>query len=149
MVVNGYHISNSADEKALYAGGKRTDLYYSEFRVVYRSILKDKQPHILKAGYGQTRLASSSAGILTIYCDVDLNESTQLPVEVELCYEGIPAGLFLNDDGIDGDETAGDNRYSLSLNIPPLGFEGSLLFELIVRDATGKVSDRWPKFWVN
>ena len=113
---------------------------------MYKIEFKQNKPVIEMAGYGRTRLSEAGGGLLQILCDVSCPDCDPGYPEVELTYEGIPAGLYLNDKGIQGDETAGDGRYTIEVDIP-----GNVLspatysFGLVARDASGTISDRWPK----
>ena len=129
----------------VYATIGRTDLGGTDRAAVFRRVFIDHPARILMAGYGRSHLSASQNGKLQILCDTDIPPETPQPVEVELLYDSIPTGLFLNDDGMEGDEVAGDGTFSIEIDIPPGASAGQFRFELIVRDVTGVVSDRWPK----
>ena len=138
-----FSIQHIGSQTMVYACRARRDIKF--LAELCRAVLTDIPSKILMAGYGKTHLSSSDSGSLSIFCDVQIPETAPLPIEVELCYDNTPTGVFLNDDGVAGDETAGDKRYSIEIEVPPVGSAMQLKFQLIVRDATGVVSDRWPK----
>ena len=117
---------------------------------LYKITFGDPRPVIEMAGYGRTRLTETGGGLLQIMCDVSCPDCDPGYPEVELTYEGIPAGLYLNDKGIQGDETAGDGRYTIEVDIPVNVLSpATYRFGLVARDASGTISDRWPRLQVN
>ena len=145
-IYGAFNVVHEPDQTILYAARNREDINVGVG--LFKTVLKEEPCRIITAGYGQSRLSADKSGKLAIFCDVAVPETASLPLSVELYYENIPTGLFLNDDGIEGDEISGDDRYSIAVDVPPIGSSFRLQFELIVRDSTGVVSDRWPKLHV-
>ena len=77
-----------------------------------RLVVPRDRPVILRAGYDTSHLGSSQGGKLRIICLLEHPDDSTV---VELTYDGVPLGLFLNDDGQSGDRVASDGEYSIEL----------------------------------
>lgn len=98
-------------------------------------------PFIYGAGFWDTYISSSQGGHLTLiaYCPDDDIES------VEIYYQSIPTGVYLVDDGTNGDWQAGDKIYTFSVsNIGPGAPTGLYLIEIVATDTAGNKSMTWP-----
>ena len=103
------------------------------------------KPFIAVAGYYNTEIDYMAGGTLTIIAYVI--SPNNIPIDkVELYYQGLPTGVYLNDSGIYGDWQAGDNIFTFTYYIPEnSGLEpGIFLFELKATDIEGNSSDIWP-----
>ncbi len=111
---------------------------------LFRRVIYDYPPVILQAGFGATRLSASGGGQLQVFAIVRIFPETPLPVEAELCYEGIPTGIYLEDHGPPDPGQPQDHLFALLHDVSSSGWAGQYALELIVRDASGAISDRWP-----
>lgn len=101
-----------------------------------------KRPEVLLAGWWDTDVSSAHGGVARLVAWVDA-----LPGEGTRCwvfYQGQPTGLELHDNGLDGDDLAGDGLYSLRLELPPGLPAGQLLIELVAETAAGLRGLPWP-----
>ncbi|MBN1591881.1 MAG: hypothetical protein JW941_01380, partial [Candidatus Coatesbacteria bacterium] len=68
---------------------------------------------------------------------------------VELFLEGgIPTGIGLHDDGVDGDDYAGDGIYSFQTPMPSGIPSGNMTLEVVAFDKSGNSSARYPYFTI-
>jgi len=68
---------------------------------------------------------------------------------VELFLDGgVATGLFLHDDGIDGDDHAGDGIYTFQTVMPAGLPAGNMTLEVVAFDKSGNTSARYPYFTV-
>ncbi|MBN1591882.1 MAG: hypothetical protein JW941_01385 [Candidatus Coatesbacteria bacterium] len=68
---------------------------------------------------------------------------------VELYLEGgIPTGLSLNDDGIDGDDQAGDALFTFQTALPEGLPSSDMTLEVVAFDKSGNSSARYPYFTI-
>jgi len=100
-------------------------------------------PFIMMAGYMDTEITWEEGGRFTMLAwpwDADDEIDT-----VEVYYQGAATGIFLLDDGFNGDFEAGDGLYGLMFDIAPYTLpEGDYILELRARDSMGNLSDLWP-----
>jgi hypothetical protein len=97
-------------------------------------------PTILVAGWWDTYVTSSSGGTITMValCQDEDVES------VQIYYDGVPTGVFLVDDGTQGDQTPGDGLFTLSVAAGPGLAPAAYLLELVAVDQAGNESMVWP-----
>lgn len=104
----------------------------------------DCAPFILAAGYWDSYLDSSNGGVLKLMAVVQDVDDPPQNLTVEIFYASQPTGIFLADDGQNGDWAAGDSIFTFQLpvssGLPPT----ELLFELQARDPQGNASSLWP-----
>ncbi len=96
-------------------------------------------PNILVGGYWTTRITSEDGGnmiLMAISLDEDLEK-------LEIAYQGEPLGLELNDEGTNGDMTAGDYLYTMTLPFGPGVNPLQLVVEIQAVDHTGNIKT-WP-----
>lgn len=102
-------------------------------------------PNIYLAGFWSTQLTvGQPRSILrfVVLPDPNIANATR---EVELYLEGRPTGVFLKDDGLQGDFSAGDGIWALTVPIDsPLGAPGKFLIEAHARSLAGQTCYGWP-----
>lgn len=104
-------------------------------------------PEILAGGYWDTDLTTTDGGKLTVV--VAISDPVQ---SVEIYTGGQASGIFLLDNGAQGDLASGDNLYTFTADIGPLepGLAGQqLLLEVVARNPQGLTSATFPYFAVN
>ncbi len=100
------------------------------------------RPFVNLAGYMDTHITTASGGKFNLIAWVtDPDEDVQ---NVEIFYDSAPTGVFLKDDGSQGDATANDSLYTLATSINPGAAPGSYLLEILARDQAGNESYLWP-----
>lgn len=99
-----------------------------------------KRPMILLAGYWDTRLTTSSAGILKLIALV-AGEKISL---VEIYYQGCPTGIFLYDDGAHDDFAAKDMVYGYIAPIGEGAPVGRFPLGILCYSSIGGNSNFWP-----
>ena len=105
------------------------------------------EPQILLAGYWMTILGAENGGVFNMLAAVSSQEPVQ---KVEIYFQGSPTGIFLLDDGNNGDFSAGDGIFGLQAAIPKTLLADAGLkdtkynFEIVVTDASGHQSTKWP-----
>lgn len=98
-------------------------------------------PFILAAGFWDTYISSSQGGHLT-FIAVCTDEDV---ASIEIYYEGTPTGVYLVDDGTQGDWAPNDYLYTLAIpNVGPGAPAGQYLVELVATDLAGNKSTAWP-----
>jgi immune inhibitor A len=107
------------------------------------------QPIIKYAGYFDTDISVSSGGTLDMRAFVtDQNGSDDIE-SVQIFLNDQPTGVFLKDDGSNGDEVSDDSIYSLKMNIGQLPNSikpgTKILLTIIAKDKEGNKSVPWPK----
>jgi len=101
-------------------------------------------PAILMAGYYTSYISARTGGTLNILAYIpDAQRDTS---RVEVLYAGIPTGLLLVDDGLNGDFAAGDQVYGLRLAINAGLPQTNFLLSLQATDAAGNQSLIWPYY---
>jgi len=113
------------------------------------SMTADGAPTILGGGFfgGESVGSGESMKMLAFVSDPDgLSDIDR----VELFLEGgVPTGFFLNDDGLDGDDFAGDGIYTFQI-LTPVGLApGSMTLEVVAFDRSGNSSAIYPYLNVN
>ncbi len=102
-----------------------------------------RSPVIQMAGYMDTDISYYKGGELWMLAWVDDPDGD---IEtVEIYFEGLPTGVFLQDDGQSGDFGKGDGLYGIKIPIAekrvnPL----TCVLELKATDSMGNTSDLWP-----
>lgn len=112
----------------------------------YRATQQQQLPAqllVLLGGYELTALSSDQPGLLKLLVYA-LNPSGDSAIRsVELCYNRLPLGVYLTDDGLNGDYGADDGIYGIELDVPVGAPPGSYLLEVRVEDSRGEVA-WWP-----
>jgi hypothetical protein len=109
-----------------------------------RRTTADGGPAVFAAGFGQTDVTFLRGGTLQILALIVDDQGTAR-TSVELHYDGLPTGVFLLDDGSQGDYQADDGIYGYQITLGPNQLPpNAYLFELLARDAEGKSSALWP-----
>jgi hypothetical protein len=67
---------------------------------------------------------------------------------VELMFDGLPLGVFLNDEGHSGDAAAGDGIYSTVFQVPTQLAPGQYKLQIVASDKMGQTSYPWPELHV-
>ncbi len=102
------------------------------------------RPMIYLAGYWDTDVTTDTGGQITILAyvyDADgLNDVSQ----VEILVQHAPTGVFLYDNGTNGDWVAGDGVWTLYIPVGPGVPNGEYLLQLQARDSSLNFSPVWP-----
>ncbi len=103
----------------------------------------NEPPYILMAGYMDTDISWADGGVFRMIAYVTDSDS---PIEsVEIYWEGEPVGVFLYDDGLNGDFDANDGLYGIQFDVERHTIpQGEYLLELRAKDVDGNLSDLWP-----
>jgi hypothetical protein len=100
-------------------------------------------PVIMMAGYMDSDVSWTTGGrfrMLAWVWDPDNDIDT-----VEIYYEGQPTGVFLQDDGLNGDFEKDDGLFGILLDIPSEKVTpGHYVLELKAQDRMGNMSGLWP-----
>lgn len=96
-------------------------------------------PFIPLAGYWDTHIDTTNGGTLTLLALV-----TEVIDNIEVFAGGQPTGIYLKDDGSQGDFGAGDGVYGFQAPIGPGAPSTQVVLELIATNSTGGRSDIWP-----
>ena len=103
----------------------------------------DQVPYIMMAGYMDTDLSFKDGGTFQMLAYVTDDDSAVQ--NVEIYWEGMPTGVYLKDDGSQGDFGINDDLWGLQLEIAPETLPaGEYMFELRAEDTDGHLSDLWP-----
>jgi len=108
-------------------------------------------PVIFAGGFELTDINSITPCELQISA-VPLPSASSPLSRVEVFYAGIPTGVLLNDQGVDGDYAAADGVFSVRVPIDPqqVGLEaGMFLLNIVARTADGQSSDPWPRLIIH
>ena len=128
----------------LYGSNSRPETHGYRYGL-FRHVQYDQPATILMAGYGASRISASSGGRFEAQALVRIPAGAPQPVEVELCWAGVPLGIYLEEQG-EADPSAPENHfYKAGFDVPPAEWAGRYEFELVARDASGMISDRWPR----
>ncbi len=101
-------------------------------------------PYILGGGFWNSRVSARDGGVLRLIAYVTDPENNVEYVELFEMGRG-SLDLYLLDNGLGGDEVAGDGVYSIQMNLGPGDMiAGPHYFELIARDRAGNRSEIWP-----
>jgi len=106
---------------------------------------RDEQaPYILGGGFWNSKITARDGGVLRLTAYVTDPENNVDYVELFEMGHG-SLNLYLLDNGLGGDEVAGDNKYSIQINCGPGDMSaGPHYYELIARDKAGNRSEIWP-----
>ncbi|MCD6326383.1 transglutaminase domain-containing protein, partial [bacterium] len=102
-------------------------------------------PSVYAAGFASAEVNSSDGFELGIHALVH-DPNGRLDVrEVELCYDGVPLGKYMRDDGELGDSIAGDGIFTFSESYLPSALDpGVYRLEVQATDTAGNKSVSWP-----
>nr|HPQ39159.1 lamin tail domain-containing protein [bacterium] len=102
----------------------------------------DPRPYIYMAGFMESRLSEAEGGDF-IFLAVTTGP---LPIAyVELYYLGLPTGVYLLDDGMNHDFSAGDGVFGMHFSVGPGVLPaGDYPLQLRAVDVNGNKSDLWP-----
>ncbi len=101
-------------------------------------------PFILAAGYTYSYM-TTSGGVVRIEALVDDPDGVDDVETVEVFVDGYPTGLFLRNDGMDGDGAPEDNVFTYQIFLGSDVFaSGRYLYELKAFDWAGNESNIWP-----
>lgn len=100
-----------------------------------------KPPEVLMAGYWDSRVTANSGGRMTIAALI----TSDFGAYGEVFYGGAPTGIYLADDGANGDTTAGDGLYMASFDVPP-GEPLQAALSIRAVDSRGVASKFWPNY---
>ncbi len=101
-------------------------------------------PMVFLGGYATTSLHSDSGGTLQILAYVSDPQGIFDIQRVELCYQGLPTGIWLSDTGANGDGVAGDGLYGYVLNLDAGLPQTSILLEVKAFDRRDNSSTLFP-----
>ncbi|MCD6326823.1 hypothetical protein J7M28_04640 [bacterium] len=104
-------------------------------------------PQILAAGFMGTQQVSPGDALSVVAQPVASGAGNFID-SVELLYDGLPLGIYLNDEGLLGDGAAGDGLYSTTFELSPHIPSGQYLLQIIASDANGLRSTPWPQLRV-
>jgi Lamin Tail Domain len=98
--------------------------------------------NIYMAGYMTSRASTNDGGRMTLVAVTAGSPSVQT---IELFYNGSGTGVFLKDDGQNGDYLPGDGVFGLDIPINPGEMpSGDYFFQLLPTDTNGNSGDLWP-----
>ncbi|MCD6327302.1 hypothetical protein J7M28_07095, partial [bacterium] len=107
-------------------------------------------PSVYAAGFFNAEVDSSSDFELGIQAFVADPNGLHDVGDVELCYGGVPLGMFLKDDGRSDDSIAGDGIFTFSKSYMPRALDpGVYRLEILATDMAGNRSASWPYLNVN
>lgn len=122
--------------------------WYIQYLHLLESVGKvGSSPKIICGGYFDTRLSEESGGDLRILAACQDADGLNTIKSVELLAYGVPSGIYLQDDGYNGDFSARDGIFGILLHLSASDLKdaaGEYLIEIIARDNTGNASDPWP-----
>ncbi|MBN2055146.1 VCBS repeat-containing protein [bacterium] len=103
-------------------------------------------PEVAMGGYMGTQASPEMGGPLNLVAFVQDPDGYSDIHYVELYFGGAGTGVYLQDDGANGDFAAGDGIFGLSITIPPYDQlpEGLYLLEVRAVDQDGNPSALWP-----
>lgn len=97
---------------------------------------RSSPPQLLVGGYLATNLSTNFGGHLDIFFWASDPDGDRVQ-QVELCYQGIPIGIVLND-------AEGDGVFVFSAEIGPSELAVKILIEGVATDEWGAKSNIWP-----
>ena len=116
----------------------------SHQRITFRTGSQMPQPpEILAAGFMQSGPVRAGETLTVVALARSFGEGNFV-VRVELFYDGSPLGIFLNDEGKEGDQVAGDSIFSGLVPVAPGTAPGLYLIQIVAFDAYGQASAPWP-----
>ncbi|MBN1551557.1 lamin tail domain-containing protein [bacterium] len=102
---------------------------------------------IFMAGYMNSRVTASGGGDLQIIAVISDRDAIY---SIELFYNGLGTGIFLADDGSQGDFNPNDGVYGLEISIEPGDLvPGDYFFQLQPYSNNGTPGDLWPYLTIN
>jgi len=105
----------------------------------------ERGPTIQAAGWEPSRLDAGQASRLRLLCVVTHPMGAEAIDRVELFYNGLPTGIYLTDDGANGDDVAGDSIFTHQWQIAAGTLvAGKYLVGLVAWDKQGRPSQLWP-----
>ena len=110
-------------------------------------LLNGASPIIMAGGFGYTALSTDAGGELTMLAHIDFAGQNTLSVESFL--QGGALGMFLRDDGDDGDAAAGDGQFTFQTAITPGLVPGRYLIEIVAESTGGERSRTYPYLTVS
>jgi len=107
------------------------------------------RPRIALGGTAMRKLDLNGPPLLRIIALVTHPNGPQSIESVVLLYHGMQTGLFLSDNGTDGDDASGDSIYTLVLEVPEVNGLAGATLELLATDVNGNSSFVFPYLWVS
>jgi hypothetical protein len=101
-------------------------------------------PTIRLAGLADTFISEQSGGHVQILAFITHTDGTGFIDTVELLIEGYPTGIYLQDDGLNGDFGAGNGVYGARIELPSGVPAHQYRIGLAVVDIEGNLSTFWP-----
>jgi len=99
---------------------------------------------ILGAGFMGSHISASHGGTLQVAAVV--NPEVGPPQSMEIYLDNVPTGLFLNDNGTEGDYVAGDGFWTFHADCPPgLLPAGQYRVSIVATDELGGCIGQWPQ----
>lgn len=105
-------------------------------------------PQIKLSGASVRKLDPDGPAYLRLIALVAHPEGPSAIQRVSVLFEGLDSGLVLKDDGMSGDDLAGDSIYSMAMEVPAVNSRNGAVLELIATDTDGNASDLSPYLWV-
>jgi hypothetical protein len=130
------------------------DSFSTELRVhpgeIILVALNNKAPYVLGAGFFSTDISKSQGGTLDFRALVLDPDGYNDIEKVELVIDGAQTGTYFRDDGIKGDETAGDSIFSYNKIYFPNQMDKGLYknYGVVAIDRMGNKSTVWPQLHV-
>jgi len=98
---------------------------------------------ILGAGYFGSAVSASAGGELQLAALLDAASTP--PVSMEITLDDMPTGLFLNDEGRNGDTLAGDGLWTFNASLWPGDLAaGKYAISIVASDEMGGCVGQWP-----
>ncbi len=101
-------------------------------------------PTVHLAGLADTFISQQSGGHMQILAFITHTDGPDFIGRVELLVEGYPTGIFLQDDGLNGDFGAGNGVYGARIDLPEGVPANQYRIGVAVVDIEGNVSTFWP-----
>ena len=119
---------------------------WTSFEQQYQMTSATTGPTIFMAGYLNTRLTQNLGGTVTLVAvDADRNIT-----DIEILYDGIQTGIFLKDDGLNGDFGPADGVFGIEFDLSPDDLPPGMYFlQLLPRNAAGDTGPVWPYLTLN
>ncbi|MCD6327648.1 S8 family serine peptidase, partial [bacterium] len=107
--------------------------------------VNNEAPVIGRAGFGTSFISEAAGGDLYILAEVSTPDGNNDIGSVELYFEGASTGLYMNDDGVNGDASGGDGIFTFySYIFPGMFAAGNYTIGIVATDSSGLDSDMWP-----
>ncbi|MBN2208468.1 MAG: hypothetical protein JW759_04150 [Candidatus Coatesbacteria bacterium] len=104
-------------------------------------------PMILAGGFLQSQVLGPGNALQVVAMPRAFGDGNAVE-SVELMFDGLPLGVFLNDEGNSGDAAAGDGIYSTLLQVPTQLAPGQYKLQIVASDKMGQTSWPWPDLHV-